>query len=96
MNILFYSLQSDGRESLLTINNLKFTNYYFSQHSGIHWITSMQTTFICNSCVFSNITIDSSHNTVNNESALMVGPDVEFHNCLFQNISYHEYVYNDY
>eukprot|EP01084_Bolivina_argentea_P160436 279377_1 len=97
--IFFKSIQSINQTTLI-INNLLFNSYSFDGRSSQQYYIAemMMTPLICNNCKFSNITISGNHHNLNytenglggleDYSALIVGSNLQFYECLFENISY--------
>eukprot|EP01084_Bolivina_argentea_P001724 3181_1 len=79
---------SDTEDSSLTINNLIIDNYEFDGDNSQYYIVWSQSLFVCNNCLFHNITIQSGHQQSHNYSALIVAPQIQFHESIFKDISY--------
>eukprot|EP01084_Bolivina_argentea_P308894 534224_1 len=87
--VFFSSFVTNEMESNLIIDNLVIDSYAFDGGDSTEWyIVKSSSKFICNNCTFSNITIHSGHQKVNNYSALIVAAEMELYNCSFRHISY--------
>eukprot|EP01084_Bolivina_argentea_P016898 31569_1 len=87
-HIFFYSMITDAKDSSLTITNLIIDNYEFDGNNSQYYIVQSQSLFVCNSCLFSNITIRSGHQGNHDYSALIIASRMEFNDNVFKDISY--------